>query len=607
MSTPPSSRYQSRLFNFLSQRTRRWADSCDRALRHLQVAVTWGVQIALYPAYVIFQSTRLAGKQLQQAVKQGLPKLRGSAPTHPDDDATPSPVNPDTPVQQVLQATQQVVVQSLDALLLISSSSVIAYFQDVPEPQELTPVSSGFTTLATSRLATATLEKPQQEIQVERNTSSSATSLPALQGIASLVATRRLVLVTSENQILDILTPEQQKQIQQRMIWELASYYHRVRSLQIAQQPFTARIRPPAAHTPVLPFVRGIWQLMAWVQTSSVAIAINLFQEATLAESSTDERIGPHLPDMPLTQRQAIARHGQIAQRSILAQLTPYKALSLLDRNVAGLETRQLPSLLIAAPTTLVHHSREWIGQLHPESAFLTPAPPHLPATVVNLLQDQSQRLQALIQAAFNYFFNKSQTQLSAGKDWGGDLPSSPLRSLPFKRAATGELSLPSLPPFPPIQSNPLFTYFAKLLSVNPFSGDKNRSTEEEEDLWLTMHDLFGEPESLSSLDPDPDPWEPSTPYTLKGSNQPIAALGSHHRPAPTAPLSVSTTGAIHSVPPSNHHPEHSPSWIETEAKAVGYVKHPLEQLLAWVDQGMRWLEDSLIALGQWIQQHWRW
>ncbi len=35
----------------------------------------------------------------------------------------------------------------------------------------------------------------------------------------------------------------------------------------------------------------------------------------------------------------------------------------------------------------------------------------------------------------------------------------------------------------------------------------------------------------------------------------------------------------------------------------MGYVKHPLEQLLDWLDRVMLYLEDFLIVVWRWIQQ----
>ncbi|NJM48810.1 MAG: hypothetical protein HC860_23755 [Alkalinema sp. RU_4_3] len=40
-------------------------------------------------------------------------------------------------------------------------------------------------------------------------------------------------------------------------------------------------------------------------------------------------------------------------------------------------------------------------------------------------------------------------------------------------------------------------------------------------------------------------------------------------------------------------------SWIETDATHVGYVKHPLERLMAWLDGGLSWLEQQIVVLWQ--------
>jgi hypothetical protein len=45
------------------------------------------------------------------------------------------------------------------------------------------------------------------------------------------------------------------------------------------------------------------------------------------------------------------------------------------------------------------------------------------------------------------------------------------------------------------------------------------------------------------------------------------------------------------------------PSWIEAQATLVGYVKHPLEQILEWLDQGLLWLETLIARLWQWLKK----
>jgi hypothetical protein len=49
-----------------------------------------------------------------------------------------------------------------------------------------------------------------------------------------------------------------------------------------------------------------------------------------------------------------------------------------------------------------------------------------------------------------------------------------------------------------------------------------------------------------------------------------------------------------------------APDWIETNATMMGYVKHPLEQLLEWLDRAMLWLEEVLLRVLRWVQQMWQ-
>jgi hypothetical protein len=40
-------------------------------------------------------------------------------------------------------------------------------------------------------------------------------------------------------------------------------------------------------------------------------------------------------------------------------------------------------------------------------------------------------------------------------------------------------------------------------------------------------------------------------------------------------------------------------SWIETDATPAGYVRHPLERLMGWLDGGLSWLEHRIVVLWQ--------
>ncbi|MCY7283055.1 MAG: hypothetical protein LH679_06355, partial [Cyanobacteria bacterium CAN_BIN43] len=158
----PSGRYQSRLFSFFSQQSLRLKDRTGQAWRRVKLATVWGTQIALYPIYALFQTGRLLDRQMGQAARQVFPRLRAVQ-------------------QQVLNPSE------------LNLSEPLTLGSDTPI-QNLLAESRG-----------AGLD---------------------IQGFASLLPSRTLVLVTVENEALDMLTEEQQRQLQRQMIWEIASYWH---------------------------------------------------------------------------------------------------------------------------------------------------------------------------------------------------------------------------------------------------------------------------------------------------------------------------------------------------------------------------------------------
>ncbi len=87
-----------------------------------------------------------------------------------------------------------------------------------------------------------------------------------------------------------ILTPKQQTRLRQRLIWEVA-HLARYQKLRIETRWAFNRLQPERTHPHLLPPVRWFFRLMAWVQSSPIAIATNLFQEASLLAPSTNLRL----------------------------------------------------------------------------------------------------------------------------------------------------------------------------------------------------------------------------------------------------------------------------------------------------------------------------
>lgn len=115
------------------------------------------------------------------------------------------------------------------------------------------------------------------------------------------------------------------------------------------------------------------------------------------------------------------------------------------------------------------------------------------------------------------------------------------------------------------------------------------------------------------NLDPRSLAIDPAPPSPL--SNQPSKPMGSlpQNLSVPQnllipQDLSVAQSQSLVplSVSPSTAVQPYETPYIDTSAKLVGYTRHPLEQLLQWLDQGMVWLEDRWVSLWHWCQERMR-
>jgi hypothetical protein len=175
MSSDSSNRYQSKLFNFVYQHTRRLTQKWESTVKNLQVATQVGAGSLLYPLYQLLQQNETA-KQLQSA----------------------TPPASDAPIQHILD-----IVKNLppgDA--------------DLPTSQKTNP----FTFLG------YLWEKvfPKQNYPTPENTLQQ--HIPTVQGIAIELQTRNLVLVSADNRIFDVFTPGQNVKLADRINSEVSEY-----------------------------------------------------------------------------------------------------------------------------------------------------------------------------------------------------------------------------------------------------------------------------------------------------------------------------------------------------------------------------------------------
>ncbi|NEQ21425.1 MAG: hypothetical protein F6K28_19830, partial [Microcoleus sp. SIO2G3] len=378
MSSGSPGRYQSRLFNFLNRQSIKFTAQCDRAVRHLKVTAVWGAQILLYPLYLVVQGSLSTGRQLSSAAQAGFPQIKALTQSQPKQETPPAA---DTPIQRVLGE-----VNTLFELESAESLASLPSFLSVTGTQKLAKTAKTNKQLTTDdeQLTDAIAAKPLSN------------QCALIQGVATQLETRTLVLVTVQNQILDILTPQQQQKLASRIRWEVADLLRQWR-LAVASKSHApqrlAKLDQPRVFLPV----RVFWNLMAWVQNSPVAIAANVFQEATLVYHPTPQ------PSQPQHRRQ------KQLTTSNPAVLTSHPALAFLDRTVAELESHQLVpgsevvvTLSDRATSVLRERTQKLRQQL--QTPFITPRDS---AESLEASQPNTSKIQSLIYAAVDYFFGR--------------------------------------------------------------------------------------------------------------------------------------------------------------------------------------------------------
>lgn len=217
MSSGSSGRYQSRFFNFVNQQSRRLTQRWETTFHNLQVATKWGVAALLYPVYLFLQPTDSSVKKLYTKEPPSGRRLQPH-----DTDFLSAPLTTDRPIVRVLESVQYLPDEEIAIANSKKSrlSHTLKLFRTKFFPRRLTQSNiSQSLTIPNKTLETDTLKR----------------HLPMVRGLASDVVNRQLVLVSIENQILDILTPQQQAKLTERIITEVGEYWY-YRHLSEAEQ-----------------------------------------------------------------------------------------------------------------------------------------------------------------------------------------------------------------------------------------------------------------------------------------------------------------------------------------------------------------------------------
>jgi hypothetical protein len=631
--------YKSKLFNLINRQSIIWGDRIEKSARQLKVAVEWGAQILLYPIYLVVQASRMAALQLGQKIERWQAPLPSSEEEFDREVATS-----DKPITRILEAIESWL------------------------PTQL----------------------PEANIP-----SSPLASCDRIYGIASLLETHSIVLVTNDSQILDIFDRQQQNQLQQQIAWEVANHSRERRLAKLATYQSARQLPPISATNPhlILP-IRLFWQAMEWLQNSSVAISVNFFGEANLFLPSSNLNL-PNLPNIALhfaetgiltnidntvaeiEARQQISEEISISEEGIEANKLQLQALiqAAIDYffSKKGWQFSDRDNLTIeieateAAEVNYLPENEEWLSQkdlfIEPEPQLVSSIEPFskLDKPVEKLTEKQSEeittvseiapslseaepdsfKIQALIFAAIDYFFGKKQQNTKK-------ITNSPQRGL------TNNLDRFDVPAIPKDNFFNLKRQ-SQAIEIDPWLAEENKETEKSAKIKENSIEQSSKPNQLPSAVSAPllknnvenskrkgkskqenkinkakflkqttnNKQQPSPPdplsYRERGRNREREITDKISLPSqPIKPSNLSKDRDISSqiIPSANKNNttvtfaeaketkiEMQQDWLETEAKPIGYVKHPLEIILEWLDRIMLWLEEVAVKIWRWLQK----
>lgn len=626
--------YQSRLLNFISKQSRQVVDKCDRTWRQVQSATLNATQILLYPAYLLVQSSRMLARQLRESSqKVDLPELQEFVEGENLKFSQNSSLNL---WNEEIEAESAIVeiVHLAENLLLPSQTKTnshnVSFLINGENPtrdiglQRETQFSKTATNRQKNLVLEAQVKTQVAKISISCNVSA-INAKPQVRGIATFLPARSLVLVGDENQILDVLTVEHQELLESRITWEVANSGPQRREIAKKELKFNLGLEAAAENSQIPPF-RAFWQLMAWVQTSPLAVKRNQFGESIFAvKKAMNANNDRHLIISQQITGVKTARRA-IASRSAIDYSTPESInkfdrannspsfLKLLDRVAVNLEEFQVSEVSKNTVESI-------IGQ--PGKIDTASLDPKLSPNTREIVENYARNIEEMIWSSVDYLLGKEtaasenteksvaikyalkQQKLESTEKIGekGDRPwlnwqelfgeTAPATSSPIstsqngtnvkqkideiEKLAKGRSTLPSTSPYP----EAIHTLLTQL-KLSLFTKVSKSQPEKELNLETTQK---------NSLVPTVNESAPTAEETeLAEPKQPqITGQTSKF-------LSISTT------------PEHKSSdkapdeYLETKAESMGYIKHPLEQVLEWLDQIMLRLETIAVQLWEWAK-----
>ena len=595
MSSASKGRYQSRLFNFFHKQSRRFGEGFGRSLRQLQVATSWSIEALSQSIYLLLQkAANSAGTQLPGAAAQSKLQLQPSAPAS------------DSAIARVLENVETQDILSLhDSQLSISPIPQTEY-PNQPSLQDVQP-------------SLQDVQPSLQDAQLSRQNVQSSSR--KIQGVASQLNNQNLVLVTSENEILDVLTPMQQQALENQIITEIANYWRSWRLSQVKHEKLLSRVEA-------------------------------FFKKRSLGN-------GDRTKALP-------SENAVVKSEDNHLQINP--AMASLDTAIANLETNALTPVS-RVQIIVQQRGGEVIKVVKTKlDIFLYGGQATVSEgdIVADSNLEKQSKIQGLIWAALNYFYGESKSkkikQTPPKRYLSSTKPKSPPKSPQLQSEQSEDNWLTNADlfgnGFP--QLNPTNQALNKLepskKQLNPSTEDNSSQTFGRFQMpnWRTLRlkqkaglqqsqkaalqnrqdgyikpssrdgyikpnerDGYIKPSSrdgfVKSSSRDSDIKSSEQDRYIKPSEQDRYIKPSEQDARTTSQkITINSGSELQSGSKKiaqnreSSEIEAKPEWIETKAELVGYQKHPLERMLAWIDNTMLKIEEAIVNFANALQQLWR-
>lgn len=574
MTATHSGPYKSKLFNFVANQYRKVADKFEQALNQVKYAAVTTAQIIVYPIYVAVQTARLGVKRLQQQADKLLPQANEFVKEEIEETSKIKGPPEDGPVRKVLDVAAE----------LVNDGPIL---EEGPERakerarREEEIAARSRNKYIRSRFWEVKMRRADNHGGIKSNAKTAPYTV--IVGIACSLDNRNLVLVTTGNRVLDVLSGERQLQLNRRILLEILRYQRDRRLREQLEEKSQPRELAPCAQLAYeeAGATQLWWQMLAWIETSNIAVKANLFDESTLAQLQ-----GANLQEDKGTGRSVVifktnkemeelskelGLDGGVPRLQPLGGLSHSSLLLFLDAAIAALEKGEIAEVFETTAKTVssvAQRSSSKSEKLLPQSKIPT-------------------------ESLWHSFVNQYVYPMAPLFGLGGLVPSQEeeddleylekLAAVKFAsqgpQATELELDKPSVGAKAAPKQGRGAAYSAPAASKKSAVAEKKQARKSAQSgRWqLTEAGNFWASVSLS------------LPTSNSGNLKSVANAN------------LQMVSISEEQEQQRDGLEYAPDFLDANSVSVGYVKHPLEQLLEWLDFVMLRLEQSIFGLGKWL------